>query len=48
MKSLETYENRLGANKEIKKTNTTNNESGNIKGPHGIIQIYFLIGANEQ
>jgi len=37
---LETHEERLGANGDIIKSNVTDNESGKIKGPHGVIQGY--------
>jgi len=37
---LETHEERLGKRGEIIKSNVTDNESGKIKGPHGIIQGY--------
>jgi transposase len=37
---LETHEERRGAGGEIIKSNVTDNESGKIKGPHGVIQGY--------
>ena len=37
---LETHEERLGKSGEIIKSNVTDNESGKIKGPHGVIQGY--------
>jgi transposase len=37
---LKTHEDRKGAGGEIIKSNVTDNESGKIKGPHGVIQGY--------
>ena len=37
---LETHEERRGAGGDIIKSNVTDNESGKIKGPHGVIQGY--------
>jgi transposase len=37
---LQTHEDRRGAGGEIIKSNVTDNESGKIKGPHGVIQGY--------
>jgi transposase len=37
---LETHEDRQGAGGETIKSNVTDNESGKIKGPHGVIQGY--------
>ena len=37
---LETHEERLGAGGDVIKSNVTDNESGKIKGPHGVIQGY--------
>ena len=37
---MNTHEERPGASGEIKKSNVTDNESGKIKGPHGVIQGY--------
>jgi transposase len=37
---LETHDERRGAGGEIIKSNVTDNESGKIKGPHGVIQGY--------
>jgi len=37
---LKTHEERLGASGEVVKSNITDNESGKIKGPHGVIQGY--------
>jgi transposase len=37
---LETHEDRRGAGGEIIKSNVTDNESGKIKGPHGVVQGY--------
>jgi len=37
---LETHEERLGKRGETIKSNITDNESGKIKGPHGVIQGY--------
>jgi len=37
---LETHEERLGASGNVIKSNVTDNESGKIKGPHGVIQGY--------
>jgi transposase len=37
---LKTHEDRRGAGGEIIKSNVTDNESGKIKGPHGVIQGY--------
>jgi len=37
---LNTHEDRRGASGEIVKSNITDNESGKIKGPHGVIQGY--------
>ena len=37
---IETHEDRRGASGEIIKSNITDNESGKIKGPHGVIQGY--------
>jgi hypothetical protein len=37
---LETHEERLGKRGEVIKSNITDNESGKIKGPHGVIQGY--------
>jgi transposase len=37
---LETHEERLGAGGDVIKSNITDNESGKIKGPHGVIQGY--------
>ena len=38
---LETHEERRGASGEIIKSNVKDNESGKIKGPHGVIQGYI-------
>jgi hypothetical protein len=40
LKFLETHEERKGASGEVIKSNVTDNESGKIKGPHGVIQGY--------
>jgi len=37
---LRTHEDRRGSSGEIVKSNVTDNESGKIKGPHGMIQRY--------
>ena len=37
---LQTHEERRGASGEIVKSNVTDNQSGKIKGPHGVIQGY--------
>jgi hypothetical protein len=37
---IKTHEDRRGAGGEIIKSNVTDNESGKIKGPHGVIQGY--------
>jgi transposase len=37
---LKTHEDRRGSSGEIVKSNVTDNESGKIKGPHGMIQGY--------
>ena len=37
---IQTHEERKGAGGEIIKSNITDNESGTIKGPHGVIQGY--------
>jgi hypothetical protein len=37
---LATHEDRVGSSGEIIKSNITDNESGKIKGPHGVIQGY--------
>ena len=44
---LETHEDRRGAGGEIIKSNITDNESGTIKGPHGIIQGYNGIAVTD-
>ena len=40
IKFLQTHEDRRGAGGQIIKSNITDNESGKIKGPHGVIQGY--------
>ena len=44
---LETHEDRRGAGGEIIKSNITDNESGKIKGPHGVIQGYNGIAVSD-
>jgi len=40
LEHLKTHEDRKGSRGEIVKSNVTDNESGKIKGPHGVIQGY--------
>ena len=40
LKFINMHEDRLGASGEIVKSNITDNGSGKIKGPHGVIQGY--------
>ena len=44
---LETHEERRGAGGDIIKSNITDNESGKIKGPHGVIQGYNGIAVSD-
>ena len=46
---LRTHEDRIGAGGEIIKSNITDNESGKIQGPHGVIQGYngLAVGDNK-
>jgi hypothetical protein len=44
---LETHDDRRGAGGEIIKSNITDNESGKIKGPHGVIQGYNGIAVSD-
>ena len=45
---LNTHEDRRGASGEIVKSNVTDNESGKIKGPHGVIQGYNGIAVADE
>jgi transposase len=45
---LQTHEDRLGAGGEVIKSNVTDNESGKIKGPHGVIQGYNGIAVADE
>jgi transposase len=45
---LNTHEDRLGAGGEIIKSNITDNESGKIKGAHGVIQGYNGIAVADE
>jgi hypothetical protein len=44
---LETHEERIGAGGDAIKSNITDNESGTIKGPHGVIQGYNGIAVTD-
>jgi len=44
---LETHDERKGASGEVIKSNVTDNESGKIKGPHGVIQGYNGIAVGD-
>jgi len=45
---LNTHEDRRGASGEIVESNVTDNESGKIKGPHGVIQGYNGIAVEDE
>ena len=45
---LNTHEEKRGASGEIVKSNVTDNESGKIKGPHGVIQGYNGIAVADE
>ena len=44
---METHEERRGVGGEVIKSNITDNESGKIKGPHGVIQGYNGIAVSD-